>query len=130
VKRELLLFTRDRLSGHGKFLARRWVVATLGERTGEDPEVEAGWEDRQSLMEGKTSARQMMLGEKGEAKAREAATGPESSERWESVDVKAVRVERVRDLGEAWLGLALWYCPGLQGLLGSLIEPGREGVPS
>ena len=78
---------------------RQRVVATLGKLTGEDPEAEAGWEDLQGLLEGGSRSRQLMLGEKGAAKAKEATTGNESPERWESVDVNAVRVERVRDFG-------------------------------
>jgi len=108
---------------------RQRVVATLGKLTGEDPEAEAGWEDLQGLLEGGSRSRQLMLGEKGEAKAKEATTGNESPERWESVDVNAVRVERVRDFGEAWLGLSLWHRLGLHTLLGSLIEQGKEDVP-
>jgi transposase len=48
---------------------------------------------------------------------------------WEVVNVTALRVERVRDFGEPWLGLALWHRLGLQTLLAQLIEPGKEDVP-
>jgi hypothetical protein len=44
-------------------------------------------------------------------------------------DIAALRVERVRDFGEAWLGLALWHRLGLHTLLRGLIEPGKEDVP-
>jgi hypothetical protein len=38
-------------------------------------------------------------------------------------------VERARDFGEAFLGLALWRRLGLHTLLAELIEPGEEEVP-
>lgn len=41
----------------------------------------------------------------------------------------ALRVERVRDFGEAWLGLALWHRLGLHRLLAEIIEPGKEDIP-
>ena len=43
--------------------------------------------------------------------------------------MRGVRVERARDFGEAFLGLALWRCPGLHTLPGDLLEPGEEEVP-
>jgi hypothetical protein len=48
--------------------------------------------------------------------------------RWELVDVGGVRVERARDFGEAYLGLALWRRLGLHKLLAELIEEGKEEV--
>lgn len=53
----------------------------------------------------------------------------ERSPRWEMADVSGLRVERVRDFGEPWLGLALWHRLGLHPLLASLIEPGKEEIP-
>jgi transposase len=103
---------------------RQRVVATLGKLTGEDPRPEAGWEGLRALLEGRPAVRQMVLGERSEPEP--AATG---SGRWEVAEVSALRVERVRDFGEAWLGLALWHRLGLHTLLGSLIEPGKEEVP-
>lgn len=44
-------------------------------------------------------------------------------------DVAALHVERVRDFGEAWLDLALWYRLGLHKLLAEIIEPGKENIP-
>ncbi len=40
-----------------------------------------------------------------------------------------MRVERARDFGAAFLGLALWRRLGLHTLLAELIEPGEEEVP-
>jgi len=105
---------------------RQQVVATLGKLTGEEPREEAGWEQLESLLDGKPVApRQMRLGESAVDAAVDAAVGP----RWEVVDVRGVRVERARDFGEAFLGLALWRRLGLHSLLTELIEPGEEAVP-
>lgn len=41
-------------------------------------------------------------------------------------DVTNLRVERVRDFGQAWLGLSLWRRLGLHKLLDELIPRGRE----
>jgi hypothetical protein len=67
------------------------VVATLGKLTGEEPRQEAGWEQLESLLDGRPAApRQMRL---GEPVADAALAGP----RWEVVGVRGVRVERARD---------------------------------
>lgn len=100
---------------------RQRVVATLGKLTGEEPLEEAGWEQLDALLEGRLVARQMQLGEPA------VRTAPGA--RWEQVDVQGVRVERARDFGEAFLGLALWRRLGLHTLLAELIEPGEEEVP-
>ena len=48
--------------------------------------------------------------------------------RWEQVDVRGVRVERTRDFGEVYLGLALWRRLKLDELLLTLLPAGREAV--
>lgn len=100
---------------------RQRVVATLGKLTPDETRPDAGWEDLRELLEGRPCARQGRLGEKP-------APEPPGA-RWEVADVAGLRVERVRDFGEPWLGLALWHRLGLHTLLGSLIEPGKEAVP-
>ena len=102
---------------------RQRVVATLGKLTGEEPQAEAGWEELDALLEGRRARRQLELGERAPAAAVE--EGP----RWELVDVRGVRVERARDFGEAFLGLALWRRLGLHTLLADLLERGEEEVP-
>ena len=100
---------------------RQKVIATLGKLTGEEPQAEAGWDQLEALLDGRPAARQMELGQPP-------APAPEGP-RWELVDVRGVRVERARDFGEAFLGLALWRRLGLHTLLGELIEPGEEEAP-
>ena len=101
---------------------RQRVVATLGKLGEEAPARAAGWEEIDALLEGRPVARQRELGEP-------AAADGAAGERWELVDLRGVRVERARDFGEAFLGLALWRRLGLHTLLETLIEPGAEEVP-
>ena len=102
---------------------RQRVVASLGKLTGADEtRSAAGWEDLRALLEGRPAAQQMRLGEKPPLTT---TLQPQ----WEVADVAALRVERVRDFGEPWLGLALWHRLGLHTLLAQLIEPGKEDVP-
>ena len=45
------------------------------------------------------------------------------------VKLKGVRLERVRDFGDVWLGLGLWRLLSLDRLLSRLMPSGREEVP-
>jgi len=45
------------------------------------------------------------------------------------VSLKGVRLERLRDFGDAWLALGLWRLVGLDVLLEQLLPRGREDVP-
>jgi len=100
---------------------RQRVVASLGKLTPDEARADAGWEDLRELLEGRPADRQSRLGEEPAPKLPPA--------QWEVADVAGLRVERVRDFGEPWLGQALWHHLGLHTLLGSLIEPGKEAVP-
>jgi transposase len=44
------------------------------------------------------------------------------------VNLKGVRLERLRDFGEVWLALGLWRLLGLDTLLSNRVPPGREQV--
>jgi hypothetical protein len=101
---------------------RQRIVATLGKLDEKERVRECGWEDIDQLLEGGEAARQMELRDKGQP-------APAPPPRWELVDVGAVRVERARDFGESYLGLALWRRVGLHKLVGELIEAGKEEVP-
>jgi hypothetical protein len=98
---------------------RQRVVASLGKLSEQESE-ERGWDQIDALLERGERIRQMELGEPAETS---------EPARWELVDVRGVRVERARDFGEAYLGLALWRRLGLHKLLSELIEPGKEEVP-
>ena len=45
------------------------------------------------------------------------------------VNLKDVRLERLRDFGDVWLALGLWRLLGLDTLLSDRMPPGREHVP-
>lgn len=98
---------------------RQRVVASLG-KLDEEEVRGGGWEDIDGLLSGRPRerARQMELGQGAQP----------ALPKWEKIDVGAVRVERVREFGEAYLPLALWHRLGLGELLDGLIEPGREKV--
>jgi transposase len=102
---------------------RQRIVARLGKLTGEDPHDEAGWEDLQALLEGRPVEKQPCLGQASSGR-KEAA--PEA---WEAANIRGLRVERSREFGRCYLGLALWHRLGLSKVLGELIQPGDEEVP-
>lgn len=97
---------------------RQHTVATLGKLPGLEGRIRAGWEAIDELLEGRAPVQQLELG--GETPAE----GP----RWREVEVRGVRVKRVREFGEVSLALSLWRRLGLQQLLEELIPTGREEV--
>jgi transposase len=100
---------------------RQEIVATLGKEPGLESRTRHGWEQVADLLEGRTPA--PIQGELGQKL-------PEAPQlRWAEVDLSGVRVERVRDFGQVYLGLSLWRRLGLHTLLRELIEPGQEEVP-
>jgi len=98
---------------------RQHTVATLGKLPGLDEKVHASWEAMADLLEGRTPARQLELG----------AEAPVPEPLWREVNVRSVRVERVREFGQVYLALSLWRRLGLQSLLNELMPSGREEVP-
>lgn len=107
---------------------RQRIVANLGKLTPtEAAGSRASWNAFASLLEGKScaqSARQLELGENFTDHDSDAG-----EEQWEMANLRGIRVERMRDFGEVWLGLALWRRLGLHHMLGDLIEPGNEDIP-
>ena len=99
---------------------RQEVVATLGKEPGLESRTRHGWEQVGDLLEGRTPG--PVQGELGQPLP--AAPQPQ----WTQVDLSGVRVERVRDFGQVYLGLSLWRRLGLHTLLRELIEPGQEEV--
>jgi transposase len=99
---------------------RQEIVATLGKEPGLESRTRHGWEQVADLLEGRTPAEQGRLG-KGLSSAPQA--------QWAQVDLRGVRVERVREFGQVYLALSLWRRLGLQALLQEIIEAGDEDVP-
>jgi hypothetical protein len=98
---------------------RHQLVARLGKLDGTEVAAARSWQDLDALLEGRPSAAQLEL----------TATGsPASVPCWREVDVSAVRVERLRQFGRVYLGLALWRRLGLHTLLQELLPAGREQI--
>ena len=100
---------------------RQEIVATLGKEPGLESRTRHGWEQVADLLEGRRPA--PIQGELGQRLADTPAP------QWAQVDLSGVRVERVRDFGQVYLGLSLWRRLGLHTLLREVIEPGQEEVP-
>ena len=99
---------------------RQRVVASLGKLT--DEEVNAGWDDLDALLEGrKPAGRQMRLGQVADRQQRERAC-------WQMANLRALRVERVREFGSVFLAMALWRRLGLDQLLQKLLPRKRERI--
>jgi len=102
---------------------RQRVVASLGKLDeAQIAGLRGGWADLPALL-------------RGEAPAARTATlelpgleTPPAPAQWEQADVRGLRVERTRDFGESYLGLALWHRLKLDELLASLLPAGRESV--
>jgi transposase len=100
---------------------RQEVVASLGKTPGLDQRSRHGWEHIADLLEGRAPIPHQ--GELGQP------VSPQPPPPWAQVDVRGVRVERVRDFGQIYLALSLWRRLGLHTLLQEIIAPGREEVP-
>jgi transposase len=100
---------------------RQQIVATLGKEPGLESQWRHGWEEVADLLEGRAPA--PIQGQLGEPLS--AAPRPQ----WTQVDLRGLRVERVREFGQVYLALSLWRRLGLHTLLHELIEPGAERVP-
>jgi len=97
---------------------RQRIVATLGKLPGLDEDERAGWDEISRLLEGRPrdAGQGDLFGE--------GITPP----RWAEVEVTGVRVERVREFGKVYVGLALWRRLGLHGFFEEAARRGREGV--
>jgi transposase len=97
---------------------RQEVVARLGKLDGAEVTVARGWQDLDALLEGRPPVTQLELD----------GTAKPAAERWGEVDLSGVRVERLRQFGRVYLGLALWRRLGLHTLLQALLPAGQEDI--
>jgi len=100
---------------------RQEIVATLGKEPGLDRRSRNGWEQVADLLEGRAPT--AVQGELGQ----DLSAAPQAQ--WAQVDLRGVRVERVREFGQIYLGLSLWRRLGLHTLLKEIIAAGQEDVP-
>jgi transposase len=94
---------------------RQRVVATIGKLPGLDEEARVGWEHIGDILDGK-------------ARSADFFDQPPEPPEWARVDIKGVRVERLRDFGNVFLGLALWRRLRLDTFFNDVMEPGREEI--
>ena len=115
---------------------RQRVVASLGKLdAAEVAGLRGGWDDLPALLRGEVPAPRTATAEFPELGSTTSckrptpdATAPVPPALWEQVDVRGLRVERTRDFGESYLGLALWHRLELDALLARLLPTGRESV--
>ena len=79
---------------------------------------EREWSELEAMLEGREGEQQLEL---------VGAHEPRPAQ-WRRVDVSRVRVERLRQFGRVYLGLAVWRRLGLHKLLSRLMPEGREDV--
>ena len=94
---------------------RQRVVATIGKLPGLDEEARVGWERIGEILDGRAHTADFL----------NAASEPPE---WARVDVKGLRVERLRSFGDVFLGLALWRRLKLDSFFGEAMEPGHEEI--
>ena len=97
---------------------RHQVVARLGKLDGAQVAAAHSWQDVDALLEGRAPVTQLELG----------TPPPPPAPCWREVDVSGVRVERLRQFGRVYLGLALWQRLGLHTVLQKLLPAGREDI--
>ena len=100
---------------------RHQTVAHLG-KLDEREQRANGWNDLEAMLDGRPVATQPPL-PWGDGQG----TGIETP-LWRRVNVGGVRVERVRQFGRVYLGLALWRRLGLHEVLRMLLPPGQEEI--
>jgi len=104
---------------------RQRVVASLGKLDeAQVAGLQGGWEDLPALLRGERPAGAPSSASLPGFEPPGAATPAQ----WEQADVRNLRIERSRDFGESYLGLALWHRLRLDELLAELLPPGRETV--
>jgi hypothetical protein len=104
---------------------RQRVVASLGKLDeAQVAGLQGGWEDLPALLRG---ARPTVAPANAPLPGFEPPSAAAPAQ-WEQADVRHLRLERTRDFGECYLGLALWHRLRLDELLAELLPAGREAV--
>ena len=104
---------------------RQRVIASLGKLDeAQVAGLRGGWEDLPALLRGETPSTPPTTAHlPGLEPPARSSPAP-----WEQADLRHLRVERSRDFGESYLGLALWHRLRLDELLSELLPAGREAV--
>jgi len=96
---------------------RQRVVATIGKLPGLDREERIGWDEIGRILSGKHRPEPGLF------------DPPEDPPSWATVDISAVRVERLRYFGDVYLGLLLWNRLGFAEFCKEQMPSGREEIP-
>lgn len=110
---EYWTLVENRRTGSGP---RQRIVATLGKHPGLDRKERIGWEQIGRILDGKPEPEPQLFEE------------TEDTPEWAQVDVKSVRVERLRQFGNVYLALALWRRLKMDAFLDQLQPAGHEDV--
>jgi len=97
--------------------SRQRVVAYLGELQGNEPN---GWAQLGRRLDGRSKPQRCLFDPPHYDE-------PDEDEPVE-INLKGIRLERIRDFGDVWLAWGLWRLLGLDGLLSDLMPQGREDV--
>jgi hypothetical protein len=81
-----------------------------------DKEERVGWEEIARVLDGKPRPERNLFEKEEEIPL------------WASVNLRAIRVERLRHFGDVYLGLALWKRLGLEDFATGHLPSGREEV--
>lgn len=95
---------------------RQRIVATIGKAGEYKKEERIGWEEIGRILDGKPEGTKDLFRKQEET--------PE----WAAVDVRGVRVERMRQFGGVYLGLVLWRRLKLDKIFEELQVSGREEI--
>jgi transposase len=98
---------------------RQRAVATLGKLPGLDEEARVGWEHIRDILDGA----------KFQARPVDFLNPLPDPPEWARVNLRGVRVERLRSFGNVYLALALWRRLKLGAFFNEAMEPGREEIP-
>jgi transposase len=96
---------------------RQRIVATIGKLPGLDREERIGWDEIGRILSGKPRPHPGLF------------DPPEEPPSWATVNLRGVRVERLRHFGEVYLGLLLWNQLGLGEFCREQMPSGREEIP-
>jgi transposase len=94
---------------------RQRTVAMLGKLPGLDIEARVGWEHVGDILSGK-------------ARTVDFLDAPADPPQWARVNLKEVRVERLRHFGDVYLALALWRRLRLDAFFDEAMQEGREDI--
>ena len=96
---------------------RQRIVATIGKLPGLDREERIGWDEIGRILSGKPRPHPGLFDQ------------PEDPPSWAAVNLRGVRVERLRHFGDVYLGLLLWNRLGFAEFCREQMPSGREEIP-